>query len=143
TEGLSPLEVTLKAPKKVPGGVSVPLRVEIKNPTPNDLKGVMLHQIDCSKDYYTDLANVGPFDVPAGNTLEVKSLYLNIPKENQPDRDNRVMAAVLAEQPGASWRVFDFAYMKKTSAAAVKGLETDKGDDSGAEGSDPKENAGQ
>ncbi len=135
TEGLSPLEVTLTAPKKVPGGVSVPLQVEIRNPTPQDLKGVVLHQIDASKDYYADLATVGPFDLPAGDTLRVKSLYVNIPKENQPDRDNRFMAAVVAEKPGQSWRVFDFAYMKKSSGASVRDLENDKGN-----GSDPKEN---
>jgi hypothetical protein len=135
TEGLAPLVLTLSAPKKVPGGVSVPLRVEIKNPTPNDLKGIVLHQIDASKDYYKDLATVGPFDLPAGDDMKVKSLYLNIPKENQPDRDNRVMAAVMVEKPGQSWRVFDFAYMKK-SGSAVRGLEIDKGDAN----SDPKEN---
>lgn len=139
TEGLSPLEVTLTAPKKVPGGVSVPLRVEIHNPSPEDLKGIVLHQIDASKDYYADLATVGPFDLPAGNTVRVKSLYVNIPKENQPDRDNRVMAAVMAEKPGEPWKVFDFAYMKKTSAAGVRGLEIDKGgDDSGDAGSSPQ-----
>jgi len=135
TEGLAPLEVVLTAPKKVPGGVSVPLRVEIRNPTPQDLKGVVLHQIDASKDYYADLATVGPFDLPAGDTLRVKSLYVNIPKENQPDRDNRFMAAVMAEKPGQSWRVFDFAYMKKTSGLSVKSLEDGKG-----EGPDAKEN---
>lgn len=139
-EGLSPLEVTLKAPKKVPGGVSAPLRVEIRNPSPDDLKGLVLHQIDASKDYYTDLATVGPFDLPSGNMLRVKSLYVNIPKVDQPDRDNRTMAAVMVEKPGQSWRVFDFAYLKKSSGASVRGMETDKDDGDSSDGSGKKQN---
>ncbi|HTC21863.1 MAG TPA: hypothetical protein VK859_13490, partial [bacterium] len=118
-EGLSPIEVTLDAPKRVPAGVPVPISVEIRNNSPDNLKGMVLHQIDTSKNYYVDLATVGPFDLPAGNKVRVKSLFVNIPKEDQPDRDNRYMAAVMVEKPGQSLRVFDFSYMKKISASST------------------------
>jgi hypothetical protein len=117
-EGLSPIKVSLITPKRVPAGVSVPISVEIRNHSPEDLKGVVLHQIDTLKNYYTDLATVGPFDLPAGNMVRVKSLYVNVPKEDQPDRDNRYMAAVMVEKPGQSLRVFDFTYMKKASSSS-------------------------
>jgi hypothetical protein len=79
----------------------------------------VLHQIDTSKNYYADLSKVGPFDIPAGNTVRVKSLFITIPKDDEPDRDNRYMAAVLVEKPGESLRVFDFAYTKKFSKTPV------------------------
>jgi 23S rRNA (uracil1939-C5)-methyltransferase len=118
-QGLSPIEVALFAPKQVPAGVPVPISVEIHNHSPEDLKGVVLHQLDTTKDYYTDLATVGPFDLPAGNMVRVKSLYVNIPREEHPERDNRYMAAVMVEKPGESLRAFDFMYLKKISNAAV------------------------
>ncbi len=117
-EGLSPIEVSLTAPKRIPAGVPVPISVEIRNNSPENLKGLVLHQIDTLKNYYVDLATVGPFDVPSGNRVLVKSLFVNIPKEDQPDRDNRYMAAVMVEKPGQSLRVFDFSYMKKISSSS-------------------------
>ena len=119
-EGLSPVEVTLSAPHKAPGGVPVPITVEIRNHSPQDVKGLVLHQIDTTRDYYTDLATVGPFDIPAGNVVRVKNLSVKLPKEDQPDRDNRTMAAVVVDKPGDSLRVFDFAYLKKLSSSAVR-----------------------
>jgi len=119
TEGLSALEVSLTGPRKAPAGVPVPLQVDIKNNSPTDLKGLVLHQVDASKNYDLDLATVGPFDLPAGNMVRVKSLTVKLPKEDQPDRDNRFMAAVYVEKPGDSLRAFDFTYLKKASAPAV------------------------
>lgn len=119
-EGLSPIEVSIEAPRSVPAGVPVPIRVEVRNHSPQDLTGLVLHQIDTSKNYYTDLATVGPFDLPAGNLVRVKSLYVNLPRENQPERDNRYMAAVLVEKPGQSLRSFDFTYLKKISSGAAR-----------------------
>ena len=129
-EGLSPIEVVLSAPKRIPGGVPVPITVEIRNNSPENLKGMVLHQIDTSKNYYTDLATVGPFDLSSGNRILVQSLFVNIPKEDQPDRDNRYMAAVMVEKPGQSLRVFDFAYMKKiSSSSSVRPTDTKQSDD--------------
>jgi hypothetical protein len=62
---------------------------------------------------------VGPFDLPAGNMVKIKSLYVNIPREDHPDRDNRYMAAVMVEKPGKPLRAFDFVYLKKISGDAV------------------------
>jgi hypothetical protein len=118
-EGLLPLDISLTAPKNAPAGVPVPISVEIHNHSTQDLKGLVLHQIDTSKNYYADLSKVGPFDIPAGNTVRVKSLFITIPKDDEPDRDNRYMAAVLVEKPGESLRVFDFAYTKKFSKTPV------------------------
>ncbi len=118
-QGLSPIEVAVVAPKEIPGGVPVPISVMVRNHSPENLKGVVLHQIDTTKDYYVDLATVGPFDLPAGNMVKIKSLYVNIPKEDHSDRDNRYMAAVMVEKPGKAMRAFDFMYMKKISGEAV------------------------
>ncbi len=124
-EGLSPIEVSLNVPKRIPAGVPVPISVEIRNHSPENLKGMVLHQIDTSKNYYVDLATVGPFDLPSGNKVLVKSLFVNIPKEDQPDRDNRYMAAVMVEKPGQPLRVFDFSYVKKiSSTSGIKPTDT-------------------
>ena len=112
-QGLLPIEVALTAPKEIPAGVPVPISVIVRNHSPENLKGVVLHQIDTTKDYYVDLATVGPFDLPAGNMVKVKSLYVNIPREDHPERDNRYMAAVMVEKPGQTLRAFDFLYLKK------------------------------
>jgi len=86
---------------------------------------VVLHQLDTSKNYYVDLATVGPFDLPAGNMVRVRSLYVNIPREDHPERDNRYMAAVMVEKPGQPLRTFDFVYMKKLShGQAIKHLDS-------------------
>ncbi len=118
-QGLCPIEVALLAPKDIPSGVPVPISVIIRNHSPENLKGVVLHQLDTTKDYYVDLATVGPFDLPAGNMIKVKSLYVNIPREDHPDRDNRYMAAVMVEKPGQNLRAFDFAYLRKISSSSV------------------------
>jgi hypothetical protein len=112
-EGLSPVEVHLQVPKVIPAGVPVPITVEIHNHSPENLNGVVLHQLDTAKNYYADLATVGPFDLPAGNMVRVKSLYVTIPREDHSERDNRYMAAVMVEKPGQPLRNFDFVYVKK------------------------------
>ncbi|HET9870482.1 MAG TPA: 23S rRNA (uracil(1939)-C(5))-methyltransferase RlmD, partial [bacterium] len=63
-EGTLPLEVQLSVPAAAPEGAKVPLSVEIHNHSVETLTGIVLHQIDTSKDYDTDLATVGPFDIP-------------------------------------------------------------------------------
>ncbi|HVZ79317.1 MAG TPA: 23S rRNA (uracil(1939)-C(5))-methyltransferase RlmD [bacterium] len=115
-EGLVPIDMTLVAPERAPGGVPIPLSVEIRNQSNEAIKGVVLHQVDTSKNYYTDLATVGPFDLPSGHMVRVKNLFANLPKTEDPARDDRYMAAVLLEKPGQAMRVFDFAYMKKVPA---------------------------
>ena len=117
-EGLSPIEVHLLVPKTVPAGVMVPISVEIHNHSPENLNGVVLHQLDTTKNYAADLATVGPFDLPSGNMVRVKSLYVNIPREDHPERDNRYMAAVMVEKPGQALRAFDFAYVRKIQAGS-------------------------
>ncbi len=117
-EGLSPIEVHLMVPKTVPAGVMVPISVEIHNHSPENLNGVVLHQLDTTKNYVVDLATVGPFDLPSGNMVRVKSLYVNIPREDHPERDNRWMAAVMVEKPGQPLRAFDFAYVRKIQAGS-------------------------
>ncbi|MGH7739782.1 MAG: 23S rRNA (uracil(1939)-C(5))-methyltransferase RlmD [bacterium] len=120
-EGASPLEVDLSVPSEAPAGVPVPVSVEIRNHSLTPLKGIVLNQIDTSKDYFTDLAKVGPFDIPAGDLVRVKNLQVILPKENHPERDNRYMVAVMAEKPGQTLRAFDFSYVKALSpGTAVK-----------------------
>lgn len=114
-QGLASLEVVVLAPKKIPAGVPVPISAEIFNHSTENLNGVVLHQVDTSKGYFTDLATVGPFDLPAGNMVRVKSLYANIPREDRPERDNRYMVAVMVEKLGSPGRAFDFTYVKKLS----------------------------
>jgi 23S rRNA (uracil1939-C5)-methyltransferase len=114
-QGLSPLEVTLLAPKQIPAGVRVPITVEIYNRSDRDEKGIMLHQLDTSKSYYSDLTTLGPFELPSGSRVKVKSLFVQIPKEDHPERDNQYMAAVMVEKQGDLMRVFDFKYLKKIS----------------------------
>ncbi len=124
-EGLLPIDVTVTAPKEASVGVPVPLSVEIRNHSPEDLKGVVLHQIDTSKNYLDELATLGPFELPAGNMVKVKSLFLNMPREPHPERDNRYMAAVMVEKQGDPLRVFDFVYVKGLPlGTAVKKLDT-------------------
>jgi hypothetical protein len=114
-QGILPLEVVVKVPKVAPGGSPVPLTAEIYNRSPQDLDGIVLHHLDASKDHYSELATAGPFDLPAGNMVRVQSLYLALPREENQARDDRYMAAVLAEMPGRPFRAFDFAYVKRLS----------------------------
>jgi len=118
-EGTLPLEVHLSVPKEAPAGVPVPLNVEVHNESLTPLTGVVLHQIDTSKDYFAELATVGPFDIPAGDMVRIKDLYVTLPKDNQPDRDNRYMAAVLVEKPNEPLRAFDFSYVKALPPGAI------------------------
>src|SRR5262249_54044038 len=106
------------APKNVPAGVPVPISVEIHNHSLQNITDLVLHQLDTSKNYYTDLATVGPFDLPAGNMVKIKSLYVTIPKEDHPERGNQYMAAVLVEKRNDPLRVFDFTYVKKLGTGA-------------------------
>jgi len=111
-EGMSPVEVDLSAPPDAPAGASVSLGVEIKNLSTGDLKGLVFHQLDPSKNYFSELASMGPFDLAAGGVIQVKNLSVTLPKESHPKRDNRFMAAVLVEKPGGSIKSFDFVYIK-------------------------------
>jgi len=111
-EGLLPVEVNLTAPKEAPLGVSVPLTADIRNHSAHEIKGLILRQLDTTKDYYSVLATVGPLDVPAGMVVRVKSLFVNMPQEIQPERDNQTMAAILVETPDDSIHAFDFTYLK-------------------------------
>jgi hypothetical protein len=118
TEGLLPLEVTLIAPREAPLGGAVPLTVDIHNHSAQSVKGLVLRQLDATKDYYNVLATVGPLDIQPGMVVRVKSLFVNLPKENLADRDNQTMAAILAETPDDSIHAFDFAYVKGTSGGS-------------------------
>ena len=111
-EGLLPVEVNLIAPKEAPLGVSVPLTADIRNHSAHEIKGLILRQLDTTKDFYSVLATVGPLDVPAGMVVRVKSLFVNMPQEIQPERDNQTMAAILVETPDDSIHAFDFTYLK-------------------------------
>jgi hypothetical protein len=113
TQSLVPLTATILAPRQIPAGVPVPISVEIYNQSAQDMKGILLHQIDTSKDYFSDLATLGPFDLPAGSRVKVKSLFAQIPKQEHPERDNQYMTAVMVEKRGDPLRVFDFLYLKK------------------------------
>ncbi len=130
TEGVLPLEIELTIPKEAPAGVPIPISVMIHNSSINPMTGIVLHQVDTSKEYFTDLATVGPFDIPAGDMVRVKDLYVTLPKEPHPERDDRYMAAVLAEKPGQSLRAFDFAYVKALPpGTAIKATDMPKPDD--------------
>ncbi len=111
-EGLLPVEVSLTAPKEASLGAEVPLTVDIHNPTANTIKGLILRQLDTTKDYYNVLSTVGPLDVSPGMVVRVKSMFVNLPKEAQPERDSQTMAAILVETPDDSVHAFDFAYVK-------------------------------
>ncbi len=123
-EGLSPVEVNIEAPREIPAGIAVPINVDIHNRSAKDLKNLVLHQLDTSKNYDVDLATIGPFDLPAGNRVRVKSLYTSIPKEDHPDRDNRYMTAVMVEKQDDPLRVFDFVYLKKLGSPILRHMES-------------------
>ena len=106
------MEVSLTAPKEASLGAEVPLTVDIHNPTANTIKGLILRQLDTTKDYYNVLSTVGPLDVSPGMVVRVKSMFVNLPKEAQPERDSQTMAAILVETPDDSVHAFDFAYVK-------------------------------
>jgi hypothetical protein len=71
--------------------------------------------------YYSELARVGPFDLPAGHRTRVSNLVAVTPKEDHPERDNRWMQGVLIEKPGRrNVRAFDFAYAKALTSEELK-----------------------
>ncbi len=118
-EGLLPVEVSLIAPPEAPAGGAVPLTVDIHNHSAQGVKGLILRQLDATKDYYNVLATVGPLDIPPGMVVRVKSLFVNLPKESLPERDNQTMAAILAETPDDSIHAFDFAYIRGSLGASA------------------------
>jgi hypothetical protein len=118
-EGLLPVEVSLIAPLEAPAGGAVPLTVDIHNHSAQGVKGLILRQLDSTKDYYNVLATVGPLDIPPGMVVRVKSLFVNLPKESLPERDNQTMAAILAETPDDSIHAFDFAYIRGSLGASA------------------------
>jgi len=120
-QGVNPLEVVLRAPARASGGTPVPLSAEVYNHSPYDLRGVVLHQLDTTRNYMADLATVGPFDLPAGTMVRVKSLYTTLPREEHPERDDRFMSAVMAEVLGSPHRSFDFTYLKKIQSSPEAG----------------------
>ncbi len=119
-EGNSPIQVSLTVPREIQAGTAVPIRVEVENHSTQDVKGLVLHQLDTSKNFFSDLAAVGPFDLPAGHTMRFKGLFVTIPKEDHPERDNRYMTAVMVEQKDQPLRVFDFSYTKRLGAKPAR-----------------------
>jgi hypothetical protein len=122
-EGVLPIKVSLSVPKEIPAGVAVPINVEVRNQSTQNLKGLVLRQLDTSKNYVSDLTSVGTFNLPAGHTMRFKNLFVTIPKEDEPERDNRYMTAVLVEQPDTDLRAFDFSYVHRLGAKSVHPLE--------------------
>jgi hypothetical protein len=122
-EGVLPIKVNLVVPKEIPAGVAIPINVEVHNQSNQNLRGLVLHQLDTTKNYASDLTTVGPFDLPAGHTMRFKNLFVTIPKEDQPERDNRYMTAVLVEQPDTDLRAFDFVYVRRIGAKLLRQLE--------------------
>ncbi len=122
-EGVLPIKVVLDEPKEIPAGVAVPINVEVRNQSNINLKGLMLHQLDTSKNYASDIATVGPFDLPAGHILRFKNLFVTIPKDEEPERDNRYMTAILVEQSDSDIRAFDFNYVHRLGAKTLWRIE--------------------
>jgi len=118
-EGVLLLKVNMEVPKEISGGKAEPINVEVRNQSNQNLRGLILHQLDTSKNYASDLTTVGPFDLPAGRTMKFKNLSVTIPKDDEPERDNRYMTAVLVEQPDTDLRAFDFAYVHRSGAKMV------------------------
>src|SRR6185436_2283775 len=75
-EGNSPVQLSLMVPKEIQAGTAVPIRVEVQNQSAQDMKGLILHQLDTSKNFFLDLAAVGPFDLPAGHVMRFKGLFV-------------------------------------------------------------------
>jgi 23S rRNA (uracil1939-C5)-methyltransferase len=122
-EGVLPIKVSLIVPKEIPSGVAVPMNIEVRNQSNQNLKGLTLHQLDTTKNYSSDLTTVGPFDIPAGHTMRFKNLVVTIPKDDEPERDNRYMTAVLVEQADTDLRAFDFVYVHRLGAKALRLIE--------------------
>jgi outer membrane biosynthesis protein TonB len=69
---------------------------------------------------------LGPFDLPAGHTIRFKNLFVTLPKEESPERDNRYMTAILVEQPDSDIRSFDFNYVHRLGAKTLWHIEHPK-----------------
>jgi 23S rRNA (uracil1939-C5)-methyltransferase len=119
-EGVLLLKVGMGVPKEISGGKAEPINVEVRNQSGQNLKGLILHQLDTTKNYASDLTTVGPFDLPAGHTMKFKNLSVTIPKDDEPERDNRYMTAVMVEQPNTDLRAFDFAYVHRLGAKVLR-----------------------
>ena len=120
TEGVLLLKVSMEVPKEIPAGKAEPINVEVRNQSSQNLRGLILHQLDTTKNYASDLTTAGPFDLPAGHTMKFKNLFVTIPKDDEPERDNRYMTAVMVEQPNTDLRAFDFAYVHRLGAKVLR-----------------------
>ncbi|HXL72145.1 MAG TPA: 23S rRNA (uracil(1939)-C(5))-methyltransferase RlmD, partial [bacterium] len=119
-EGVLLLKINMEVPKEIFGGKAEPINVEVRNQSSQNLRGLILHQLDTAKNYASDLTTVGPFDLPAGHTMKFKNLSVTIPKDDEPERDNRYMTAVMVEQPNTDLRAFDFSYTHRLGAKVLR-----------------------
>jgi hypothetical protein len=120
-ENVTPLLTRVDAPSEVPAGVPFTFSVEVLNRSNEDLKNLTLIQLDPSGDNYSEMARVGPFNLPAGHRTRVVNLTAVTPKEDHGERDNRWMLPVLVEKRGSrEVRVFDFAYVKALTPEEAK-----------------------
>ncbi len=134
-EGVLPVRINLSVSREIPGGTAEPMNVEVRNQSGQNLKGLILHQLDTTKNYASDLTTVGPFDLPAGHNMKFKNLVVTIPKDDEPERDNRYMAAVMVEEPDTDLRAFDFSYIHRMGAKVLHpsgNNSTDSGSGSGS-----------
>jgi 23S rRNA (uracil1939-C5)-methyltransferase len=134
TEGVLLLKVNMEVPKEISGGKAEPINVEVRNQSSQNLRGLILHQLDTTKNYASDLTTVGPFDLPAGHTMKFKNLSVTIPKDDEPERDNRYMTAVMVEQPNTDLRAFDFAYVHRLGAKVLRQSENNAADSGAGSG---------
>jgi len=118
----------MEVPKEIPAGKAEPINVEVRNQSSQNLRGLILHQLDTTKNYASDLTTAGPFDLPAGHTMKFKNLFVTIPKDDEPERDNRYMTAVMVEQPNTDLRAFDFAYVHRLGAKVLRQSENNSAD---------------
>jgi len=117
SQGALPFEIRMLVPATAPKGSSVPFSVEIRNRSPEDLSGMTLTVVDTTRDHFSGLNRVGPFDLPAGTHARYDNLSIRLPRDDNEERDNRYMAAVLVEKAGDPLvRAFDFSYIKALSA---------------------------
>jgi 23S rRNA (uracil1939-C5)-methyltransferase len=134
-EGVLLLKVGMGVPKEISGGKAEPINVEVRNQSGQNLRGLILHQLDTTKNYASDLTTVGPFDLPAGHTMKFKNLSVTIPKDDEPERDNRYMTAVMVEQPNTDLRAFDFAYVHRLGAKVLRPSGNNSADSDASSGS--------
>jgi 23S rRNA (uracil1939-C5)-methyltransferase len=120
-QNVSSLLTRVEAPKEVPVGMPFTFSVDILNRSERDLEGLSLIQIDPTKSFYSEIARVGPFKLPAGHRVKVSNLKALLPEEDIPARDNRWMLAVVVGKAGSREdRVFDFTYVKSLTHEEAK-----------------------